>query len=139
MSGSDHRRSKKAGLSGLFRACVVAAALLMSSATVVMAEPLAVDVIDAKPIIDQRTNQPTIVFQMARASTKQFAEFTTQNVGRRFELRVDGKTVISSVLREPIMTGSGQISGSWTLREAKDHADSIAAGKSKVEVELANE
>jgi hypothetical protein len=36
------------------------------------------------------------------------------------------------------MDGSVQVSGGWTLRETKDLADSIAAGKSKVEVELAN-
>ena len=139
MSESENRRSKKAGLSGLFRARVVAAALLMASATAAIAEPLAIDVMDVAPIIDQWSKQPAIAIKMRPASAKQFAELTTQNVGRKLELRIDGKIVMAPVVREPILAGSLQISGGFTLQQAKDLADSIAAGKSKVEVELANE
>jgi preprotein translocase subunit SecD len=138
MSESENRRSKKAGLSGLFRARMVAAALLVASATIVMAEPLAIEVTDVAPVRDERTKQPVISIKIAPASAKRFTEFTTQNVGRKLELRIDSNTVISSVIREPILVGSLQISGGWTLQETKDLADRIAAGKSKVEVELAS-
>jgi hypothetical protein len=37
------------------------------------------------------------------------------------------------------MTGSVQVSGGWTLQETKDLADRIAAGKSKIAVEIVNE
>jgi len=80
-----------------------------------------------------------IVFKMSPASTKLFAELTTNNLGRVLELRIDGKTVMSPVIREPILGGSVQVSGDWTLRQTKDLADSIAAGKSKIEVEIVKE
>jgi preprotein translocase subunit SecD len=138
MSGSDHRiGSKKAGLSGLFRACVVA--LLLGFSAPALAEPILIDVLDAKPNFDQRTNEPIITIKMTSASAKLFAELTSKNIGRRLELRIDGKTVMAPVIREPVMGGSMQVSGGWTSRQAKDLADSIAAGKFKIEVELAND
>jgi preprotein translocase subunit SecD len=140
MSGSDHRtESKKAGLSGLFRARVMAAAALIASAVAAVAEPLVIEVSDVAPILDERTKQPMIVFKMSPTSTKLFAELTTNNLGRKMDLRIEGKTVMSAVIREPILAGSVQVSGGLTLRETKDLADSIAAAKSKVEVEIVNE
>jgi len=131
--------NKKAGLSGLFRARVMAAAALIASAATATAEPLAVEVTDVAPILDEQTKRPMIVFKMSPASTKLFAELTTNNLGRVLELRIDGKTVMSPVIREPILGGSVQVSGDWTLRQTKDLADSIAAGKSKIEVEIVKE
>ena len=131
--------NKKAGLSGLFRARVMAAAVLIASAAAATAEPLAVEVTDVAPILDEQTKRPMIVFKMSPASTKLFAELTTNNLGRVLELRIDGKTVMSPVIREPILGGSVQVSGDWTLRQTKDLADSIAAGKSKIEVEIVKE
>ncbi len=129
--------SKKAGLSGLFRACVIA--LLFGFSAPAMAEPISIEVLNAAPNFDSRTNEPIITFRMTSSSAKLFAELTSKNIGRRLELRIDGKTVMAPVIREPIMEGSVQVSSGWTLREAKDLADRISAGKSKIEVELAKE
>jgi len=137
MSGRDHRGSKKAGLSGLFRVCVIA--MLFGFSAPALAEPILIDVLDAKPNFDQRTNEPIITIQMTSASAKLFAEITSKNIGRKLELRIDGKTVMAPVIREPVMRGSVQVSGGWTQREVKDLADRIMAGNSKVEVELVNE
>lgn len=140
MIGVHHRIvNKKAGSSGLFRARVIATAFLLASTTIAIAEPLAIEVTDVAPILDERTKQPLIAIKMTSASAKQFAELTAQNVGRKLELRIDGKAVMAPVIREPILGGSVQVSGGWTLRETKDLADRIAAGKSKIEVDLAKE
>ncbi len=80
-----------------------------------------------KPVFDQRTNEPIIAIKMTSASAKLFAELTSQNIGRRLELRIDGKTVMAPVIREPVMGGSVQVSGSWTLREVRDLADTHGA------------
>lgn len=140
MIGVRHRIvNKKAGSSGLFRARVIATAFLLASTTIAVAEPLAIEVTDVAPILDERTKQPLIAIKMTSASAKQFAEITAQNVGRKLELRIDGKAVMAPVIREPILGGSVQVPGGWTLRETKDLADRIAAGKSKIEVDLAKE
>src|SRR5262249_28776006 len=117
--------SKKAGMSGLFLARLIAAGLLLVPAAIAVAEPPAIEVTDVAPILDERTKQPLITIKMTPASGKQLAEITTQNVGRKLELRIDGKTVMTPVIREPILGGSMQISGGLTLRETKDLADRI--------------
>jgi preprotein translocase subunit SecD len=76
---------------------------------------------------------------MTPESARLFAEFTAKNVGRKMEVRIDGKTVMAPVIREPILGGSGQVTSDWTLRETQDTADRLSAGKSKIEFEIVNE
>jgi preprotein translocase subunit SecD len=139
VSRSDHRiGSKKAGLSGLFRACVIA--LLLGFSAPVMAEPISIEVANAEPAFDLRTNMPIVTFRMTEASGRLFAEFTVKNVGRKVDIRIDGKTVTSPVIREPLLQGTGQISNdAWTAAYTRDLANRLSTGKSKMEIEVANE
>jgi len=140
MIGKRHRSEfKKAGLSGLFHRSAMAAALLFALSSVAAAEPLAVEVEDAQLGFDQLTNQPVVAFRMTLASARLFAKFTVENVGRKFDIRVDGKTVTSPVIREPILGGGGQISNnSLTVAQAQDLAERLRTGKSKIEFEIVN-
>ena len=140
MIGKRHRiELKKAGLSGLFHRSAMAAALLFALSSVAAAEPLAVEVEDAQLGFDQLTNQPVVAFRMTLASARLFAKFTVENVGRKFDIRVDGKTVTSPVIREPILGGGGQISNnSLTVAQAQDLAERLRTGKSKIEFEIVN-
>jgi preprotein translocase subunit SecD len=52
------------------------------------------------------------------------------------EMRRDGKLVSSSVIREPILGGSLQISGRFSVDQATEIASQLPAG-SKIEVEAA--
>jgi preprotein translocase subunit SecD len=119
---------KKAGLSGLFLACVLSAAA---------AQPLAIEIVSAHAGADQRTGLPIISFKMSQASGKQFAELTAKSVGRTFEVRIDGRAVMAPVIREPILGGSGQISyPELTAETAKDLAQRLSAGNAKVEFDI---
>jgi preprotein translocase subunit SecD len=140
MIGNRHRiELKKAGLSGLFHRNAIAAAFLIALASAVAAEPLTIEVTSVAPGLDERTKQPIISFKMTPESARLFAEFTTKNVGRKMEVRIDGKTVMAPVIREPILGGSGQVTSDWTLRETKNIADRLSAGKSKIEFEIVND
>jgi len=140
MIGSRHRiEFKKAGLSGLFHRAMIAAAFLIALSSVAAAEPLAVEVEDAQLGFDPLTNQPVVAFRMTLASARLFAKFTVENVGRKFDIRVDGKTVTSPVIREPILGGGGQISNnSLTVAQAQELAERLRTGKSKIEFEIVN-
>jgi preprotein translocase subunit SecD len=77
---------------------------------------------------------------MTETSKRLFAEFTSANVGRKMDIRVDGRTLMSPVIREPILGGSGQIfDRSFTAAQAKDLAERIAAGRAKIEFEIAKD
>jgi preprotein translocase subunit SecD len=88
--------------------------------------------------MDVLSTQPAIAVKMSRSSA-QFAQFTLKNLDHKFDIRIDGKTVTSPVIRESIMQGRLQISRRLTMRQARDLADRIAAGKSKIEFDLTHE
>ena len=84
---------------------------LLALANIAAAEPTVIEVVSATAGFDQRTNEPIVEYKLSPASGKLFAEATRKNVGRKLEMRVDGQVVVSAVIREPILGGSGQISG----------------------------
>ena len=141
MAARSHR-NRKAGSSGLscfqvFRRAGVSALGLMALVGVAVAEPIAVELVSAELANDQRTGAPIVSYTMSKASAIVFAQFTQQNIGRKTELRVDGKTVWAGVIREPILGGSGQISGNFTPEQARDIAARLSSRPSTIEVELA--
>ena len=101
------------------------------------AEPIAIEVVSAEVGYDQRSGEAIVSFRMSEASRTAFARFTVANVGRKIELRVDGKTVTAPVIREPIVGGSGQLVGRFTPQQARDIAEGLSSGRSKLEMELA--
>ncbi|MBL8582799.1 MAG: protein translocase subunit SecD, partial [Rhizobiaceae bacterium] len=72
---------------------------------------------DARAGFDQRTQEPNVSFKFDSAGARQFAEITTANVGRPFAIVLDGKVLSAPVIREPIIGGSGQISGSFNVQD----------------------
>ncbi|MEO5335617.1 MAG: protein translocase subunit SecD [Magnetospirillum sp. WYHS-4] len=84
--------------------------------------------VDSQPSFDQRTNQPIVNFRFDSVGAKRFGEVTAKNVGELFAIVLDGKVISAPVIREPILGGSGQISGSFTVQEAQDLALLLRAG-----------
>ena len=98
--------------------------------------PLRLQIESATPIIDERTKEPVITIRLTERSGRMFAELTKNNVGRRTEVRIDGKVVMSPIIREPILGGSLQVSGGFTLKDAQELADRLNSGGARVEVEV---
>ena len=69
---------------------------------------------DARAGFDQ-SSQPVVSFRFDSLGARQFADITRANVGRPFAIVLDGKVLSAPVIREPIIGGSGQISGSFTV------------------------
>jgi preprotein translocase subunit SecD len=132
------KQSRKAGSSGLFCYGVCVIFVFLALADAAAAEPLAIEVVDAQAGFDQRTSEPVISFKMSPDSQRSFAAFTQANVGHKVALRIDGKTVSEPAIREPILGGSGQISGHFTAEQARDIAAKLISGKSKLEMEIVN-
>jgi preprotein translocase subunit SecD len=83
---------------------------------------------EAMATIDSRTDQPIISFRFTAHGTSVFAGVTQQNVGRPFAIVLDREVISAPVVREPILNGSGQISGGFTVQEANDLALRMRAG-----------
>ena len=86
------------------------------------------DLVDAQPGFDQRTNEPIVTFRFNNNGARRFGQATQQNVGRPFAIVLDNEVISAPVIREPILGGSGQISGSFTVQEANDLALLLRAG-----------
>jgi preprotein translocase subunit SecD len=83
---------------------------------------------DAQPGFDQRTNEPIVTFRFNTNGARRFAQVTQENVGRPFAIVLDNEVVAAPVIREPILGGSGQISGAFTVQSANDLAIMLRSG-----------
>lgn len=86
------------------------------------------DLTDAQPGFDQRTNEPIVSFRFNTSGARKFAQVTQENVGKPFAIILDNEVISAPVIREPILGGSGQISGSFTVQGANDLAILLRAG-----------
>ena len=86
------------------------------------------DLVDAQPGFDPRNNEPVVNFRFNSTGARKFAEATQANVGKPFAIVLDNKVISAPVIREPILGGSGQISGNFTVQSANDLAILLRAG-----------
>ena len=77
---------------------------------------------------DQQTGQVAVTFRFDSVGAKEFAEITKENVGKPFAIVLDKKVLTAPNIREPILAGSGQITGSYTVQSANDLAVLLRAG-----------
>ncbi len=85
------------------------------------------NLVAAAPVIDQN-NQPVVTIRFDAAGARRFGDLTTENVGRRFAIVLDGRVISAPVIREPIPGGNAQISGNFTFDTASDLALLLRAG-----------
>jgi protein-export membrane protein SecD len=87
------------------------------------------DLADAQAAFDAHTNEPVISFRFNANGARRFAQVTQENVGKPFAIVFDNEVVSAPIIREPILGGAGQISGSFTVEEANDLAILLRAGE----------
>ena len=86
------------------------------------------DLVDAQPGFDQRNSEPIVSFRFNSTGARKFADATRENVGKPFAIVLDNKVISAPVIREPILGGSGQISGNFTVQQANDLSILLRAG-----------
>jgi len=69
-----------------------------------------------------------VTFRFNSSGARKFAQVTQENVNRPFAIVLDNEVISAPVIREPILGGSGQISGSFTVESANDLAILLRAG-----------
>ena len=86
------------------------------------------NLVDAKPTMDTQTNETVVTFNLDRVGAKKFGKATSTGVGKRLAIILDGKIISAPSVREPIVGGSGQISGNFTFQSATDLALLLRSG-----------
>ena len=73
--------------------------------------------------------QLEIQLEFNSEGAKQFGKITTDNVGKRLGIVLDGQLYAAPNLYEPILGGRAQITGNFTEEEAEEIAAGLTAGK----------
>jgi protein-export membrane protein SecD len=84
-------------------------------------------------------NQPVVSFKFDAVGAKRFGDTTRENVGKPFAIVLDNKVISAPVIREPILGGSGIISGSFTVQSASDLALLLRAGALPAPIKILEE
>jgi SecD/SecF fusion protein len=98
--------------------------LLLERRVVVSGE----NIVDAQAGLDKYVQQPIVTFVFDEDTKATFAKATAENVGRQIAIVLDETVMSAPVIREPILGGSGQISGDFTVQSANDLALLLRAG-----------
>ena len=105
----------------------------IGTATVsVFADPLSLSVTKAQATIDPGTGLPVLNLELTPDSRTAFGMWTKDLVGKQITVNIDGIPVI----QEPILAGKLQVSGDSSMKQLQDWAQRIAAGESKIAVDL---
>ena len=117
------------------RYCGIALPILLILSSTAASQPITIDIVRAVLGYDQRTGEPIVTYTMGESSKRIFADYTGKNVGKPMEIRIGGRVITKAVIREPILGGSGQLSG-LSIDEGRALAERLLSGATKVEVEV---
>ncbi len=95
--------------------------------------------IDAKQSYDPQSGLPVVTIRFDSGGSATFAKVTAQNVGKRFAMVLDGRVLSAPSINEPILGGSAQISGNFTVASANALAISLRSGALPVKMTVVEE
>ncbi|PIZ88787.1 MAG: protein translocase subunit SecD [Candidatus Nealsonbacteria bacterium CG_4_10_14_0_2_um_filter_38_17] len=90
----------------------------------------------AQLAFDQTTSKPIVSLQFNDEGAKIFEDLTTKNVGKPLAIFIDGLPISVPVVQGPISGGKAQITGKFTLEEAKELSRNLSAGALPVPIKL---
>ncbi|MFA6604969.1 MAG: protein translocase subunit SecD [Patescibacteria group bacterium] len=94
------------------------------------------EVAKAQLSFQQNTQSPLVLLSFNDNGKDIFAKLTTENVGKPIGIFLDGELISSPIVNEPIKDGEAQISGNFTITEAKELIKNLNLGALPVPIEL---
>ena len=95
--------------------------------------------INAQQQFDQQSGQAVVSISFDSGGANTFARVTTQSVGKRFAMVLDGKVLSAPSINEPILGGNAQISGSFSVDSANGLAIALRSGALPVKMQIVEE
>ncbi len=91
---------------------------------------------EARVNIDQLYNEPYVSMSFDSAGAKLFEQITEANVKKRLAIILDNNVYSAPVIRERIPGGNAQITGSFSMDEAKDLAIVLRSGSLRAPLKM---
>ncbi|MFH0805314.1 MAG: protein translocase subunit SecD [Patescibacteria group bacterium] len=88
---------------------------------------------------DQQTYQSQVSLEFDSEGAKIFEDLTRRNIGKRIAIYLDGSVISAPNVQEAISGGKAQITGNFTLDEAKELVQRLNAGALPVPIDLINQ
>jgi len=82
---------------------------------------------------------PDVKLQFTSSGMKKFAKVTEENVGKQMAILLDGRVMSAPVIREPILTGQCQISGDFSMDDARVLSSVLTSGALPVPLAIEEE
>jgi preprotein translocase subunit SecD len=94
---------------------------------------------DATQGFDQQSNAPVVNIKFNSQGARKFARVTQENVKKPFAMILDGVVLSAPNINEPILGGSAQISGNFTVKSANALSIQLRSGKLPVPLKVIEE
>ncbi len=85
---------------------------------------------------DPQTSEPQVSIEFNERGAEIFAELTRKNVGRPLAIFLDGELLSAPIVQQEITGGQAQITGRFSVAEARELARNLNAGALPVPIEL---
>lgn len=85
---------------------------------------------------DSQTNRPEVLLEFDDIGKQLFADITKKNVGKQLAIYLDGQPISAPVVQQEITDGSAQITGNFSINEAKTLVERLNSGALPVPIEL---
>ncbi len=85
---------------------------------------------------NQTTFEAQVILEFDSEGREIFKDLTARNVGKRIAIFIDDVLISAPVVREPIPSGKAQITGRFTIEEAKELVRNLNAGALPVPIKL---
>lgn len=109
------------------------------SSVLVATDLTGADLQSAQVVFDSQTGKPAISIQFTKEGGDKFEKITSRNIGKQLPIILDDQIVSAPVVQGVISGGNAQISGSFTIEEAKKLGIQLNAGALPVPVKLIQE
>jgi SecD/SecF fusion protein len=93
---------------------------------------------DARQVFDEQ-GRPAISMQMNGRGAKMWKKITASNIGKAIAITLDNQVYSAPVVNTEIPNGSSQITGNFSIEEAKDLANILKAGSLPAPVKITEE
>jgi preprotein translocase subunit SecD len=90
----------------------------------------------AEVVFDQTTGDPVVGIEFSDEGAQKFADITERNIGKPVPIMIDNQVISAPVVQSHITGGSAQITGDFSLEDAKNLSIQLNAGALPVPVKL---
>jgi preprotein translocase subunit SecD len=97
------------------------------------------NIASAQQAFDPQSGAPVVTIRFDSQGARRFGRVTTENVGKPFAIILDNKVLSAPNINEPILGGTAQISGGFTVETANELAIALSSGKLPVKLNVIEE